>query len=864
MDEISEYQHDLEAARRSGDREREKSALRSLASCHMRAGQLELWIEHEKQALPIANEQAAHHEVVEILNNIATGYIDLGQNRLALQVLERALARARAQNLRRHEGLTLVNLARASSVTDPNRGLSIYHQAHDILGQFDEPAAQLSALEGIAWAELKMEHYERAIEWLERAVDLARQIEDRRSEGELLSRLAMAYGEAGQHGRAEQCLLQSVSCFRISGDTRGQAIALATLATAFSNQDKLDDAAQALARAREIFEALGLPEDAEHCDHLLASLARKRALRETVDPVDRATLRLEANPRDVLALLERAEEYMARHDARSALQDVDRALEIVLPERGLNPEARAALLARLYVLKSRALCGLGDWKSALEPVEHALRESPGDVGAIVQRGRIRRETGDLRGAIEDFDRALALDARSSDAHVGRGMAHAKLGNHQAAVVDLDLALELDPQNAVALSNRGQAHMELGHVAEAERDCRAALRLDPRLNRAYDYMAYALSQQGKSEEALDAITTGLQYHPGNSELLVRKAWVLVDQERLPEALDTVNAVLAQSPDHSGAYALRGQIHGRLDNYAAAATDLERATQLDPQNTVFLFDLAVAQFYGEQVAASSETLKRLLALDPDDEEARHFYERVEGAMQAGLASAEVEASTLEMYLAHGKHEEAIPELEKHIAEARRARNAHKEAYLLILTGSQYAQAKQIKKAQRYIQKGIKLARQTGDRTFIAQGHVELATIAFALRRTREACQHFAEVLSIGRAIDDRHYEHIGLGNLGGMQVQEQLESGSIGRMQLENERTREGIAMLQQACDIAHQIGDQRDEATYCRNLGHIFVTLFLPHEALDAFERAQDLYRELSIQDPSIDEAILDLRNSLGR
>jgi tetratricopeptide (TPR) repeat protein len=535
MDEISGYQRELDEARQSGDREREKSALRSLASCYAHARQLELWIEYEKQALPIAHEQGEHREVIEILNNIASGCIDSDQKRLALQVLERALARARAHDLRRHEGLTLVNLARAQSMTDPNQGLSTYYQALAILRQFDEPVAQLSALEGIAWAELKMEHHDRAIECLEQAVDLTKQTEDRQAEGEVSLRLATAYGEAGRHGRAEERLRQSVSCFRTSGDVRGQAIALTALGTACFNQDKFDDAARALTQAREIFATLGLPEDIERCDHMLADLAQKRARRESVDPMAEA-------------------------------------------------------------------------RSLYERINRTTQESRKSIGGAV---------------------------------------------------------------------------------------------------------------------------------------------------------------------------------------------------------------------------GETLNRA-----------------------------------ETSLARGGHAEALKELESRIAQARRARNFGAEAYLLILAGSRYAAAQKHQKGQEYIQKGMELAQQIRDRALIAQGHVELATVAFALRRTPEAKRHFSEALSISRAIGDRHYEHVGLGNLGGICVQEQLGSGVLGRMHLENDRVREGIAMLQEACDIAHQIGDQKDEATYCRNLGYIYLKLLLPYEALDAFERAQDLLGELGTRDPAIDGVIQEIRGTL--
>ena len=168
------------------------------------------------------------------------------------------------------------------------------------------------------------------------------------------------------------------------------------------------------------------------------------------------------------------------------------------------------------------------------------------------------------------------------------------------------------------------------------------------------------------------------------------------------------------------------------------------------------------------------------------------------------------------------------------------------------------------ERSTARGRRLARRGGNQGLVAQAHVELAIIAMGTKQLPEADRHFSKVLSIGRAIGDRHYEHIGLGNLGVTYVQQQLGTGGIGRMHLENKRVQQGLQMLMQACDIAHEIGELEYEAGHGRNLAQFFLQMFMPYEALEAFERVQILHRELGVQDPSIDELVRGIRDSLGQ
>src|SRR5205085_3042797 len=70
------------------------------------------------------------------------------------------------------------------------------------------------------------------------------------------------------------------------------------------------------------------------------------------NPIVDATRRLERNPRDVLALIDRASAYLAQHNAAAAQQDIERGLQVAILEPSLTGDARSRLLARLYTILS--------------------------------------------------------------------------------------------------------------------------------------------------------------------------------------------------------------------------------------------------------------------------------------------------------------------------------------------------------------------------------------------------------------------------------------------------------------------------------------------------------------------------------
>ncbi len=587
------------------------------------------------------------------------------------------------------------------------------------------------------------------------------------------------------------------------------------------------------------------------------------------DPVQEATRRLEKNPDDVLALVDRADAFIERQQAQPAMRDIDRALHLLLEDPRLPEETQNEVLAHLYTMRSQVLAGTGRFNEALEAVRSALEAQPNSLDALIQRGRIRRSTGDLDGAFEDFNQALQVDPQALNALVGRGLARVKLNDCEGAIADLDAALALDPGNAVALSSRGYAYTERGDLRKAEADFRRALELNPHSSKAAEWLAY-VRQQLDADTSQGAGSLSPRRSPEPPPLYL-KAGRLLQRGKVREALALLDEVIETTPDFGMAYALRGQIKGRMGEYRAAVEDLERAVEMVPDDPDVVFDLSLAYTYSGELAKAKQALERVLEMKPDDREARAFYQRLTKQMGQGGAQAspspkgtsrapqERELSRAEQYVARGDLRSAFKAWDQEISQASRARDTREEARLRILAGSYYVKAGQQKKGEKYIRKGMQVAEKAGHYEEVAQGHLELGISALSQRNMNKAAQHFANLLEIAREHSDKYYEHTGLGNLGAIYVQ--------------TNKLEEGVRLIEQACEIAHEIGDQKNEANYCTNLGMTYLKFVTSgksrdaayaHKALEKLRRVQELRQEMGLPpDREIDELLEGLRRVTG-
>ncbi|HEY8166209.1 MAG TPA: tetratricopeptide repeat protein [Gemmatimonadaceae bacterium] len=128
-------------------------------------------------------------------------------------------------------------------------------------------------------------------------------------------------------------------------------------------------------------------------------------------------------------------------------------------------------------------------------LESRLRESPDDVGALVESGIAEKAAGRLDHAERKFRRALEHDPDSSVLHFFLAEIFYNRGLGEEALGFLRRSIDLNPANPDAHFLAGFILGDLGRIDEAREANRRAVALNPRLSRAEANLSLEIGQAG---------------------------------------------------------------------------------------------------------------------------------------------------------------------------------------------------------------------------------------------------------------------------------------------------------------------------------------------------------------------------------
>lgn len=200
---IRTHHHALDAARATGDREGEATALGNLGLMYWRVARNDEAIEHGQQALQAFDEIGDRQAAAVALCNLGLVHERIGRYRQATDHYERALDGFREAGLRGGEAAALTNLAVLQ--------------------------AQLG-------------HCEQAFELHERALQIRREVGDRAGEALALSNLGGLLSRAGRHAEAVEHHQAALAISVEAGFPNGEVYALTCLGIAEQRSDRMGDA----------------------------------------------------------------------------------------------------------------------------------------------------------------------------------------------------------------------------------------------------------------------------------------------------------------------------------------------------------------------------------------------------------------------------------------------------------------------------------------------------------------------------------------------------------------------------------------------------------------------------------------------
>ena len=150
---------------------------------------------------------------------------------------------------------------------------------------------------------------------------------------------------------------------------------------------------------------------------------------------------------------------------------------------GVGDESPAAHFAR-----ATAMMNLGRWPEALAGYDAVLRQEPGHVPSLNNRGIVLSRLGRHAEALAGFEAALAMDPGDTFALNNRGEELQKLSRPHEALASYDAAIAKAPGSAEAHGNRGYLLGQLGRNDEAVTALECAVALEPSNPRFYQHLA----------------------------------------------------------------------------------------------------------------------------------------------------------------------------------------------------------------------------------------------------------------------------------------------------------------------------------------------------------------------------------------
>lgn len=173
------------------------------------------------------------------------------------------------------------------------------------------------------------------------------------------------------------------------------------------------------------------------------------------------------------AYLGRARVFIAEGDTVSALNDIDKAIDI-----NKNAVNGYIMRADLAIMRDTALEG------ALEDMNQAIRLQPQYAGFFINRAFLKYKLDDYYGAMSDYDYAIQLEPENRIALFNRGMLRAEIRDDNNAINDFSKVISLNPDDYKTLYNRAMLYRQTGNLKGAIADLDKVIEMFPDFAAAY--------------------------------------------------------------------------------------------------------------------------------------------------------------------------------------------------------------------------------------------------------------------------------------------------------------------------------------------------------------------------------------------
>ncbi|WP_210379112.1 tetratricopeptide repeat protein [Borreliella garinii] len=232
---------------------------------------------------------------------------------------------------------------------------------------------------------------------------------------------------------------------------------------------------------------------------------------------------------------------------------------------------------------------LKKYEHSIGSFDQTIRLNPKHKKAHNNKGIALMMLNKNKKAVESFEKAIQIDKNYDTAYYQKGIAEEKNGDMQQAFTSFKNAYNIDKKPNYALK-AGIVSNNLGNFKESEEYLGFFNDNTKKPNEIAIYnLSIAKFENNKLEESLETINKAINLNPEKSEYLYLKASINLKNENYPNAISLYSSVIEKNPENTSAYINLAKAYEKSGNKAQAISTLEKI--INKNNKLALNNLGI---------------------------------------------------------------------------------------------------------------------------------------------------------------------------------------------------------------------------------------------------------------------------------
>jgi tetratricopeptide (TPR) repeat protein len=282
------------------------------------------------------------------------------------------------------------------------------------------------------------------------------------------------------------------------------------------------------------------------------------------------------------------------------------------------------IIASQEVRQAQGLAALGRYKDAAEHADHAISLCPYSSMAYYVSAYAWGQTGNFDKALASNRKALDLMPGNASIYYNLGVSYKSKGQLKDAEDCFKNAIKYMPTNFRHHAAMAETLMADKRLKEAEPYARETVRLAPTETAAHLLLADLLGREGKSREMVEQLEQASAMSPTDVRLKQQITVFYLNAGEIEKAMKAAQAWMQADPTAPLPHNIIGTYYLKQRQYGPAKAELERAVQLDPNNILGRYNLALSLGHLNQLPAAVAQLRQVILRGPSTAEARKAKE------------------------------------------------------------------------------------------------------------------------------------------------------------------------------------------------------------------------------------------------